>query len=169
MQIQDSKEKEVLKYGYINEKGEEVPDPNPVEINLTPDQPPTPEMMVQDAIRTVLSQKAASKGQETFEEANDFDVKDPFEIDIPSKFQLLTDEEPIEKTPYDELRRGLENEPGEKDNNYNPGDEDTHNKSSERRANRDGERSRETEHLERKEEAPEDLKSILERVIENLP
>lgn len=67
----------------LNERGHEILDPNPVEIPVGFHQPPTLEARMRALIRTEMSQLAAQKGEETFEEADDFDIGDDFDPTSP--------------------------------------------------------------------------------------
>lgn len=63
---------------HYNEKGQEVPDTTPVEAPIHFSRPLTLAQQMQRMIRTELSKQAVDDGQESFEEADDFDVdEDP--------------------------------------------------------------------------------------------
>lgn len=81
----------------LNEKGQEVPDPTPIEVPLNFRRPPSLTERIKSIIAHQLSQQAAETGAETFEEANDFDV----------------DEDPDFHSPYEVLE--LQEEPGFQD------------------------------------------------------
>lgn len=60
-----------------NDKGEEIPDPRPVEVPLHFRRPPDLHEMVRRAVMSESwSRRMAEQGLETEEEANDFDVGD---------------------------------------------------------------------------------------------
>lgn len=63
------------KFGY------EYPDPTPVEIPVELRKPETMDEKMRRIVREQISFRAAENGQETYEEANDFDVDDGFEDD----------------------------------------------------------------------------------------
>ena len=92
-------EEEVPMYGGLDDRGWEVPDPNPVEIPAGFRKPETLAEMVQRMVRGRVSEIAESEGYETFEEADDFEIADDEYMDDPS-------------TPYEEefdpmLGRGI--------------------------------------------------------------
>lgn len=75
----------------------EKPDPVPFEVSTELRQPETVEQKIKRIIATEISQKAAMKGEETIEEANDFDVEDTFDGDSmmsPYEVQEMTNEVP---------------------------------------------------------------------------
>lgn len=61
-----------------NDCGQEIPDPTPVAVPAGWARPPSLEEIIRRHIRTEMSRQAADAGQETFEEADDFEVdEDP--------------------------------------------------------------------------------------------
>lgn len=94
-------------------------DPKPVAIPVGFKRPPTLQEQIQQMIRTQISAQAAMNGQESFEEAEDFDVDDDFdpmspweqdfeaEAIVQEKLQAkkrrpFREEKPIEKKPKTE-------------------------------------------------------------------
>lgn len=71
----------------FDEKGREIPDPRPMAIPAGWDRPETLQDQIKRLIRVQLSQQAADTGQETFEEADDFDVPDD-EPDLLSGYEV---------------------------------------------------------------------------------
>lgn len=67
-----------------NSEGRELPDPTPVEIPLDMKRPETVQEMMARMVRTEVSQMAASRGMESFEESFDFDVDDDVELPLTS-------------------------------------------------------------------------------------
>lgn len=59
-----------------NERGEELPDPTPVEVPAGMRVPESLEAMIARMVRGKVSELAAREGMETFEEANDFEIED---------------------------------------------------------------------------------------------
>lgn len=57
-------------------KGRFIPDPNPVEVPLRFRRPEPLNELIKRLVRNELSQEAADLGEETFEEADDFDMDD---------------------------------------------------------------------------------------------
>lgn len=70
-----------------NEFGEEIPDDTPVEMPLNFTRPLSIQEEIQRSIRTELSRQAVEQGEESFEEADDFDVLD--EPELVSQYELL--------------------------------------------------------------------------------
>lgn len=67
----------------LDEFGREILDPTPVSIPAGFKRPETMEERVQRLVRTQLSAEAAAKGEETFEESEDFEVGDDFDPSTP--------------------------------------------------------------------------------------
>jgi len=69
-----------------NEFGQEVPDPRPVAIPAGFQRPEPLADLIRRLVRTQISQQASAEGQETWEEADDFEVDEdddplsPYEI-----------------------------------------------------------------------------------------
>lgn len=69
------------------ENGREILDPTPVARTVGFERPPSMQELIQRYVRTELSRQAGQAGEETFEEADDFDVDDdpelksPYEVD----------------------------------------------------------------------------------------
>lgn len=66
-----------------DDRGREIPDPRPVEVPLNMKRPLTIQEEIQRFIRVEASLAAQAAEQETFEEADDFDVGDDPEITSP--------------------------------------------------------------------------------------
>lgn len=77
----------------FDEQGREVLDTTPVEMPLNYRHPPSMAEMIRTAIRQEMSQQAASKGMESFEEADDFVVDE--EDEFVSPYQLTEMQEEI--------------------------------------------------------------------------
>jgi len=83
-----------LTESYLDDNGKEVNSPVPFSINVTPKK-----MSIRDEIqkvmRTELSHQAMLQGMESFDDANDFDIDDEFDLDERnSDYELLEDEYP---------------------------------------------------------------------------
>jgi len=61
----------------------EIPDPRPRFIKAKK-RKKSPRELIQEAARGLLSQQADENGFDSWEEANDFDVYDPFDVPIPN-------------------------------------------------------------------------------------
>lgn len=68
--------------------GRELPNPNPMEVDVTLHRPECLEDRVK-RIMSVSSRIAAMNGMETAEEADDFNVEDPFETAPVSPFEMV--------------------------------------------------------------------------------
>lgn len=66
----------------FNERGEELPDPTPVEIPAGCQRPETLNEQIARLVRTQMSVLAGQRGLETFEESFDFDVDDDDELPL---------------------------------------------------------------------------------------
>lgn len=74
-----------------NERGEELPDPVPLELPLGMSRPLTLQEEIRRFVRQEFSHAAAAAGAETFEESDDFDVED--DEDLSSDYELDADQE----------------------------------------------------------------------------
>lgn len=72
-------------YGGLDENGHEIPDPRPMAI---PSGLGRPETLEEQVRRLVRSNAFTEPGQETFEEAEDFDVDDDFDPSTPYELQF---------------------------------------------------------------------------------
>lgn len=92
---------------FLDENGFEVPDSKPMEIPIGWKKPPSLQEQVQRMVRHEMSRAAEKTGQETFEEADDFDIPDdpvdltsPYEVEFdpydPSVPQAVVEEKPAE-------------------------------------------------------------------------
>lgn len=83
-----------------NEKGQEIPDPTPIEVPLKMQRPPDIHEMIAAAVRGErFRQRLESEGRETWEEANDFGEND--EDGPVSRYELTEMQEEF----YDSDRR----------------------------------------------------------------
>lgn len=64
------------KFKFLDEKGNEVPDPTPASIPAGFKVPESLQEQIKRLIRTSLSEQADEQGMETFEESEDFDIDD---------------------------------------------------------------------------------------------
>lgn len=86
-----------------NEKHQEIHDGAPVAVPAGFKHPPSIQDIIRRAIRQEISTSAAKQGQESFEEADDFDVDDDPEIKSP--YELDEDQANakfIEEKPHEE-------------------------------------------------------------------
>lgn len=72
----------------LDERGHEIPDPNPVELPLGMKRPETLAEQVQRLVRTSMSAHAAMHGMETFEEAEDLEVDEDFDPYTPYEVEF---------------------------------------------------------------------------------
>lgn len=82
-----------IKYAEMDEDGKEHPDQTPLSIPIGFKKPDRLKETIQRLVRTELSKQAMDNEMETFEEANDFDVQDPFDVDEPATQYTLMEEE----------------------------------------------------------------------------
>lgn len=78
----------------FNERGQEIPDDTPLAIPLGMKKPESLVEMMRRLIRSDVSRFAQDQGEETFEEANDFDVEEDDAELHSSPYELMTDEVP---------------------------------------------------------------------------
>lgn len=76
---------------FMDEDGREVPNPNPIVIHF-PSGPVSDYDRVRELIRRELSLEAAQRDQESFEDANDFDVDDDLFPVSPHEYDADTEE-----------------------------------------------------------------------------
>lgn len=77
-----------------NERGEELPDPTPMEVPLK-FRPAIGEVQrLKALIREVVSEAASDHGEESFEEANDFDVGDE---EPTSRYEVMEDDQQFQQ------------------------------------------------------------------------
>lgn len=70
-----------------NEKGQEILDQTPVALPAGLKRPPSLQERIRQFVRTELSRQAEEQGQESFEEADDFDIPDEEEGPL-SRYEL---------------------------------------------------------------------------------
>lgn len=129
-----------LAHAYINSEGKEVLNPVPHFISVGSRRKPfDTREEIRRILRQELSMEMKQQGVESFDEADDFDIEDDFELDlIGSRYALVDDEIPIAKDEEPEQSilnggngNGLQqdpkgvarNEPGPDQRNDGPGDE----------------------------------------------
>lgn len=83
----------------FDERGREILDPTPVDFPLNFKRPMTIQEQIRTFIRQELSQTAAAQGEETFEEADDFDVDDDFDPTSPWELNYEQQASPIDGPP----------------------------------------------------------------------
>lgn len=87
--------------------GKELPDSRPVEVPLHFRRPPSLHDDMKRFIRSELSRQAEESGAESFEDANDFDVLDGEDADVPlsaaEREALLAEEFRLAKQDMEEL------------------------------------------------------------------
>lgn len=80
----------------------EVPDQTPVEMPLGYERPESLESMIARMVRN-FSAQAQAHGDETFEEADDFDMNDDSELVSPYQLTDMQEEHPYERTELESL------------------------------------------------------------------
>lgn len=85
---------------FIDNRGRENNDPTPHVLHVERHSSESLEARLKSMIRHELSQKAGEAGFETIEEANDFDVEEPFDEDpYLSRYQVMEFEQPVSDAP----------------------------------------------------------------------
>lgn len=87
-----------LTVSMLDDRGREMPNPKPMELTAGLRRPENLQGQIQRLVRTALSQEVADQGMETFEEANDFDIVDGFDVHFNSTYQQM-DEEYLDQSP----------------------------------------------------------------------
>ncbi len=81
-----------LKHAMLDEKGRELLNPNPLYVEVGPRR-----LTLQEQIRRVLhteiSRQAYDQGFESFEESEDFDIEDEFDLEPDSSYEEVIEEE----------------------------------------------------------------------------
>lgn len=86
---------EDLATAMLDENGSEWLNPVPHTLHTGVNRPLTLQEQIQRVMKVQLSEQMAAQGQESFDEANDFDVDDPFDQQLDdSKYTLMAEEEP---------------------------------------------------------------------------
>lgn len=78
----------------LDEKGHEVPNPKPTDLDVGL-RPPSLQEQIQRLVRTELSKQVQDQGAETFEEANDLDVPEDDDPISPYVIHDMQEEEPL--------------------------------------------------------------------------
>lgn len=91
-----------MAHSQLNERGQEIN--NPIGSSKDPlgNRPLTLKEQIQRCIKTELSQEAEEQGEESFDEANDFDVEDEFEKEEQRSNYEHVEEEKLETIKKDE-------------------------------------------------------------------
>lgn len=78
-----------------DEKGHEVPNPKPMVIHTDDTRPLTLHEQIKRLFRGEMSRQVQRQGAESFDQADDFDVNDPFDEELNnSRYEVMTDEYP---------------------------------------------------------------------------
>jgi hypothetical protein len=91
--------------GTINDKGQEVPDPRPVEIPAGFKIPESLDKQIARLVAGRLSDIAEENGFESFEESEDFDVEDPEDVEIDTPYEMHFDPMLGDDVSHDMLQR----------------------------------------------------------------
>jgi len=83
---------ESLARAFLSPEGKEVNNPKPLFLELTPKKMSAREE-IQRILRVELSHQAQMQGQETYEEANDFDIDEDFDKEeLQTKYTIMEEE-----------------------------------------------------------------------------
>lgn len=72
-----------------NELGQEMPDPTPIAVPAHFKRPPSLQEQIKSLIRNELSQRASEADEESFEEADDFELDD--DADLPHSMHEISE------------------------------------------------------------------------------
>lgn len=118
--MKPKEEHKVMLISLHDENGFEIPDPTPIALPVDFERPPTIQELVQRLVKYEMSAAAAAAGEESFEEADDFEVGDepelrsPYELDDEQQAARLSDfveEAPAPQVPKPEPKGKVEPEP----------------------------------------------------------
>lgn len=79
-----------------NALGQELPDPDPIEIPAGFMRPPTLQEQIERCFRGIVSRAAQNSGHETLEEANDFEVDDDDPTERDTRYTQMGDDIPAD-------------------------------------------------------------------------
>lgn len=77
-----------LRVALLDARGHELLNPRPVQMPTSMQRPLSLQEQIRRVLRTELSRQADAQGHETFDEANDFEVLDEFDIEPPSQYTM---------------------------------------------------------------------------------
>lgn len=115
-----------LTIAQLNAAGEELLNPVPLELEVLPIEESL-EAKIARLIQNQVSMQADAQGYETWEEFNDFEVKDPDDIpEFRSDFELMEDEEPKEfvREPMGVVDEGIRDAEAEDVSDSSPSNDD---------------------------------------------
>lgn len=95
----------------LNSRGHEVNSPEPISLPAGVNKPETLAETIRRLVRNEVSQQASASGQETFEEADDFDIEDDNGYDPKSQWELDFDQEQF-RPPEGNVQSDREHENG---------------------------------------------------------
>lgn len=83
----------------FDDQGRELPDPTPLEIPAGMRRPESLEDQVRRLVRTHMSRQAVAEGNESFEEANDFEIPEDDAEHFETRYEMpeMAEEVPIER------------------------------------------------------------------------
>lgn len=82
-----------LTQSILDERGRELPNPVPMELKIGTQKPESLRDQIRRIMRIELSKQAEIQGHETFEEADDFEVEDSFDMNEPnSQYEMMQEE-----------------------------------------------------------------------------
>lgn len=112
---------------YLDAHGREVVNPKAAFLEVTPVRLSLREQ-IQRCLRTELSMQAMQQGRESFEESQDFDVQDPFDMPLTASAEMQEESPEVFSMPTDQevqdvldAQRTQDIEPGVSDAPADPG------------------------------------------------
>lgn len=106
-----------LRTAMLDSKGREILNPKQMQIPVGMKKPQSLQDQIKKILREEVSMQAQAQEKESWEEANDFDVKDDFETDlIESQYELVElEEEFVKQNPFKpKQKKPIGNEGSEK-------------------------------------------------------
>lgn len=96
----------------IDKDGREVLNPVPAKFPTTLDRPTSTMELIKRVVRDELSREAQAQGEETFLEADDFDVPDDFDVEILSQYEMTDMQEELLYKTKEQIAQEVEIENG---------------------------------------------------------
>lgn len=106
----------LLEVAYLDDKGREMVNPKPMVLPVGFRRPTSLSEQIKRILRTELSAQAEVQGLETFEESNDFDIQDEFDMSEPDTRYQLVEEEYLDEKKIGEKADPQNPTAGEGDN-----------------------------------------------------
>lgn len=102
-----------LSQSMLDEFGRELPNPQPLFVEVTPGRRLTLQQKIQRLLRVELSRQMYDQGMESWEEANDLNIDDDVPVKFGKGYEIMEDEIPIMKADLDPVEAHKKIQKGE--------------------------------------------------------